>query len=450
MKYKKLIIIFALSLLLSLFAFADNPKIRVGINFGDNCISGNVNLSFENGFQVGFVSDDNGFMPTMFFPENSAYVTTGGAGIKVCSSDGSVLFEANGTTGIGVSPLSSDLDGSGYIPYTQIGSIKYPAVLLFKNVSGKISVTNIVETELYIKGVLPSEVYPSWHNEALKAAAVATRTYTYKSISGKHKNHGIDLCATTCCQVYSGVTRCQASTNRAVEETENLVLTYNGSLITAVYHAISGGVTESASGAWGGNQDRYPYLTVVETPFENYNEIARGHWTKVLYDDDFNALIKASGHRGVISAPIQSITLEDSTPGYLNNMTITDSQGNSILLASSGSIRSFFSTLSANFTIGSVYMPYSYGYDSGTVLTANGEKPITAGEYLLAITADGEITYNGIRRAHYIVGRGHGHGVGLSQYGAQYAAKEGYNYREILDIYYPGTTLVNYTSMFNY
>ena len=445
MKYKKLIIIFALSLVLSLCAFAGNPKIRVGINFGNSAISGKINLSFENGFQAGYVSDDNSFMPTMFFPENEAVISASGGTVKVSDTLGNVLFEAQGTTGLGIAPLSSELDST--IPYTKIGSIKYPDTLLFKETSGKISVTNVVETELYIKGVLPSEVYPSWHNEALKAAAVATRTYTYNSMSGKHKNHGIDLCATTCCQVYSGITRCQSSTNRAVDETRNLVLTYNGGLILAVYHAIGGGVTESASGAWGGSDTRYPYLTVVETPFEKYNEIARGHWTQVLYDEDFNSLIKSSSHQGAISAPISSITLNDPTPGYLNNMTITDTAGRSILLSTSGSIRSFFGTMSANFTIGNVYMPYDYGYDSSTVLTADGEKPITAGEYLLAITADGEITYNGIRRAHYIVGKGHGHGVGLSQYGAQFAAKEGYLYNEILEIYYPGTQLIDYTQL---
>ena len=445
MKYKKYIIIFALSLVLSLCVFAQSPKIRVGINFGDSAISGNINLSFENGFQAGYVSDDNSFMPMMFFPENEAVVSTSGANVRVSDTAGNVLFETNGSTGLGISPLSSELDSG--IPYAKIGSIKYPDVLLFKETSGKISVTNVVETELYIKGVLPSEVYPSWHNEALKAAAVATRTYTYNSMNGKHKNHGIDLCATTCCQVYSGITRCQDSTNSAVDETKNLVLTYNGSLILAVYHAIGGGVTESAAGAWGGSEERYPYLTVVETPFEKYEEIARGHWTQVLYDEDFNSLIKSSSHQGAISSPISSITLDDSTPGYLNNMTITDSSGRSIFLSTSGSIRSFFNTKSANFTIGNVYMPYDYGYDSSTVLTADGEKPVTAGEYLLAITADGEVTYNGIRRAHYIVGKGHGHGVGLSQYGAQFAAKEGYLFSEILSIYYPGTQLVDYTQI---
>ena len=449
MKYKKLIIIFALSLILSIFTYADNPKIKIGINFGDNCVSGSITLGFENGFQAGYVADDNSFMPAMFFPNNTAIITVSGTDVTVSSSDGSPLFTASGSTGLGIAPLSSGSDNASYIPFTKIGSIKYPGVLLFKGVSGKTAVINIVETELYIKGVLPSEVYPSWHEEALKAAAVATRTYTYKSISGKHKSHGIDLCATTCCQVYSGVTRCQASTNAAVDATQNIVITYGGDLITAVYHAISGGITESAAGAWGGSEERYPYLTVVETPFEKYDEIARGHWTKILYDEDFNALIKSSSRAGAISAPISSITLEDSTPGYINNMTISDTTGRSIQLQSSGSVRSFFGTLSANFTIGSVYMPYDYGYDSATVLTADGEKQINAGDYLLAITENGEITYNGIRRAHYISGRGHGHGVGLSQYGAQYAAKEGYTHSEILGIYYPGTQLVDYTQLIN-
>ena len=446
MKIKKTLLLLLVCVILSLTAFAsDSPKIRVGINYGNSAVDGEITLSFENGFQTGYVADDGFFMPTMFYADSSIKVRASGNTVSIVTADGYSLFESGANQAIGICPLSSELDGEDYIAYTKIGSIKYPEVLQFTANSGKITVINIIDAELYFKGVLPSEVYPSWHPEALKAAAVATRTYTYTSMNGKHASYGFDVCDTTCCQVYSGITKCQPSTNSAVEETRNLVLTYNGKLITAVYHAISGGVTESAAGAWGGVPESYPYLTVVETPFENYGEIARGHWTKTLFDEDFNSLIASSSHSGKISAPIANISVDDSTPGYLSNMTITDKNGNSIYLKTSGNVRTFFSTLSANFTIGRVYTPMAYASDSASVITADGTKNFSAGSYAAILSSQGKETVGGIRSAYFLNGKGHGHGVGLSQYGAQYAAKAGYCFEEILSIYYPGTAIEDYT-----
>jgi len=446
MKIRKFVIFFALSLILTLSVFAANPTIRVGINFGSSAVSGNVSLSFENGFQAGYIDGDS-FLPIMFYADNSVSVMPDGNTVKILGDDGSVLFEGESGGSVGLSPISSELDSQDYIPFTKIGSVKYPDVLSFTANSGKLTIINLVDSETYFKGVLPSEVYPSWHEEALKAAAVATRTYTYKSMSGKHSSYGVDVCTTTCCQVYSGTTKCQPSTNKAVDETKNQVLTYDGKLITAVYHAISGGITESAAGAWGGNPASYPYLTVVETPFENYNEIARGHWIKILYDEDFNKLISSSSYRGAISTPIADITASSGFGGYLSGMTITDAAGNSIYLKTSSNVRSFFSTLSANFTITETYVPYPYRSDNALVMTSKGQKEFTAGSYAAVLTAQGKETFGGLKRAFILNGKGYGHGVGLSQYGAQYAAKAGYTYEKILSTYYPGAIITDYTTI---
>ncbi|MBQ7399181.1 MAG: SpoIID/LytB domain-containing protein [Clostridia bacterium] len=445
MKIRKILLLFAVCLFCSLSVSAfDSPKIKVGLNYADSAIAGEVTLSFENGFQVGYVADDCMFMPFNFFAYEKAIVKADSDSIRILGDDGDLLYEGYSGVAIGICPISSELDGEDHISYTKIGSIKYPEVLQFSANSGRITIINILDAELYFKGVLPSEVYPSWHEEALKAAAIATRTYTYHSMSGKHLYLGFDVCDTTCCQVYSGITKCQSSTNKAVEDTRNLILTYNGGLITSVYHAISGGITESAAGAWGGNPENYPYLTVVETPFENYSEIARGHWTKTLHVEDFYSLISASQFAGKISSSIVDITIDDDTPGYLNNMTLTDDTGRSIFLNTSSDIRSFFSVLSSNFTIGKVYTPQPYATDSASVITADGIEEYSAGTYAAILSASGKETVGGIKRAYFLNGKGHGHGVGLSQYGAQYAAKAGYTYEEILAVYFPGTIIENY------
>ncbi len=447
MRIKNYIFVFVIALILSLSAFAAGKKINVGIYFDKTAAASPITLDFENGFQVGFIDSEGAFLPIMFYPDTQAVISCTAYGISVSDKSGNTLYEGLADSSVAVMPLESenDVETDDYIPFTKIDAIKYPEILKFENTNGKITVINVVNSETYFKGVLPSEVFPSWHEEALKAAAVATRTYTYQSIGGKHSAYGVDLCTTTCCQVYSGITKCQESTNRAVEETEDLVLTYNGKLITAVYHAISGGITESAAGAWGGNAENFPYLTIVETPFEKYNEIARGHWRQILYEKDFEALISDYDNSNNLSPRIVSITADDETKGYLNNVTLTDDAGASLFLKTSSNVRSFFNTLSSNFTIAPVLMPNDNGLDSASVMTADGEVIINSGEKFYYLTADGTETARGLKSGYFIDGKGYGHGVGMSQYGAQYAAKAGYTYDQILLTYYPGVTFENYT-----
>ncbi len=446
MKTKKILLILAVVMLLSMCVFANDSILSIGLSFGSGAVSGDVSLSFENGFMVGYVSDDGSFMPVMFFGTNNVEVYAEDGCLTVAdASKGSVLFTGSKGSSLAFSPITGDSP----VPYTVYGGTKYPELIETSISDGtKITVKNIVNADTYIKGVLPSEVYTTWLPEALKAAAVATRTYTLQSISGKHSAYGVDLCATTCCQVYSGISRRADSTDLAVDETDGLVLTYGGKLITAVYHAISGGITESAAGAWGGNPESFPYLTVVKTPFENYSELSRGHWRHVLYDDDMKALIDSSSYKDVLSIPLISVTADDPTPGYLNNLTLTDANGASVTLKTSSQVRSFFGSkvLSANFTIGKIYMPFDGQGDSAKVLTASGEESLD-GDDITILTANGKESVSAVKSAYFIDGKGHGHGVGLSQYGAQYAAKEGYTYQEILATYYPGTTIESYAEL---
>ncbi len=445
-KIKLLSAFFFIFILLSLCCFANAQTVSVGIHYGSSALNSKAVLSFENGFQLGTVSTDGDFMPIMFFSSDSVSVIAGSDNSLAVkdNNDGSILYQSSPSGTVAFSPIFGD----SAIPYTAIGSYKYPGVLSFKGNGSKITVINYVDSEQYIRGVLPSEVFPSWHEEALKAAAVATRTYTYHSMGGKHKSLGFDLCNTTCCQVYSGLTKCTDSTDLAVYQTEGQILSYNNELITAVYHAISGGITESAGGAWGSDNSRYPYLTVVETPFEEYDTLSKGHWTKILTDDDINVLMKAYGFKNRTEAPIASITVDDDTPGYLNNMTITDTNGFGAFLKTSSNIRSFFSSyvLSSNFTIGNIYLPDSGNTPSASVISADGTYDLQSSE-IFFLNTEGLCSTPSLKHAYYIDGKGYGHGVGMSQYGAQFAAKAGYTYSEILEIYYPGTLLEDYQGL---
>ena len=93
-------------------------------------------------------------------------------------------------------------------------------------------------------------------------------------------------------------------------------------------------------------------------------------------------------------------------------------------------------------------MPQSgTSYGSVSVLSASGKTTANTGSGMTIMTSAGKEKISGIKSAYFIDGKGYGHGVGLSQYGAQYAAKAGYTYTQILSTYYPGTTITDYTTL---
>ncbi len=444
------------SILMCVTCFAaDVEIIKVGLHYSSTALKGSADVTFSGGFELGEISDDGEFVPDLryedydlcvYFDDNknlcakiiwqgdSSYSET----VKVCSEKQSFA----------VRPFNSIFDvigGNQKIPETVINGKKYAETIEFiKDENGNIKVINHISLDQYIKGVLPNEVYPSWEPEALKAAAVATRTYTLKSISGKHSSHGFDLCTTTDCQVYGGLTKTAESTDRAVDETKGMVLYYNGKIAETLYHAISGGITESAAGAWGSNPQSYPYLTVVKTPFENYENLPRGMWhASVLRDELLENINSFSSYKGKLSGEIESITCGGTPGGYISGMTITDTSGNSIFLKTSSNVRSLFGkyVYSSNFTIGSVWSATDEKQESITVMTANGLETVDASNGISYLTSRDIQTSNGLSASFYIDGKGYGHGVGMSQYGAQHAALAGYTFDEILEVYYPGTLL---------
>ncbi|MGQ9896100.1 MAG: SpoIID/LytB domain-containing protein [Acidobacteriota bacterium] len=136
---------------------------------------------------------------------------------------------------------------------------------VFLNRRGRLTVVNAVPLEAYLRGVVPNELSPTVfaHLEALKAQAIAARTYALKN-RGKYAAEGYDLLPTAASQVYRGQGSEHPLSDRAVLETRGLVLTYNGEPIDALYTSTSGGRTESSEYVFG---TPYPYLKgVLVTP----------------------------------------------------------------------------------------------------------------------------------------------------------------------------------------
>lgn len=248
--------------------------------------------------------------------------------------------------------------------------------------------------DAYLQRVLLGEMPISFEKEALKAQAVAARTYTAKAMAGG--KHGGKLCTdSTCCQAFCDAAAFASFTLEerekaadAVRETDALVLTYDGALIEATFFSCSGGRTEDAVAVWGTD---YPYLRSVESPGE---EAAK-------YDTDSRLVSKRELETAL------EITLSDNAASWAGTVQLT----------SGGGVETI--ELGGKRFLG-VYLRKALGLRS-TAFTVTPE-----GDALRFDT------------------RGYGHRVGLSQYGANAMAADGADFREILGHYYPGTALLNY------
>ena len=126
----------------------------------------------------------------------------------------------------------------------------YRGILIIQNKNKKLTVINDLDLEDYIRGVVPAEMPPSWELEALKAQAIAARSYALANL-GKRAKFGYDLKDTSEDQAYGGASAETERTNKAVQDTQGLVLTYNMKVVPAYYTASAGGKTVNASVVWG-------------------------------------------------------------------------------------------------------------------------------------------------------------------------------------------------------
>ena len=137
----------------------------------------------------------------------------------------------------------------------------YRGSLIVNNYGGGLTVINDIKLEDYLLGVVPSEMPSSWPEEALKAQAIAARSYAVANL-GKNGSKGYDLKDNTYDQAYGGASAETKNTNRAVAETKGIVATYNRKVISAYYCSSAGGQTKESSEVW--TKD-LPYIRSVDS-----------------------------------------------------------------------------------------------------------------------------------------------------------------------------------------
>lgn len=141
------------------------------------------------------------------------------------------------------------------------------AIEVFGNSRHTLTVVNELPLEEYLRGVVPNELNPTTFGqiEALKAQAVAARTYIQRNL-GQFRNEGYDVCATDACQVYFGVLTEDALATQAVTETRGVVATYDGKPINALYSSTCGGRTEDAENIFN---EKVPYLVSTSCEYRH-------------------------------------------------------------------------------------------------------------------------------------------------------------------------------------
>lgn len=257
--------------------------------------------------------------------------------------------------------------------------------------SGRLTAINELAIEEYLYGVLKLEVSPQWPLEALKAQAVASRTIAFYSL-GRYAREGFDVRPTTETQVYGGVSAEDARTSAAVEATRGEIMTFADRPIFAAFHSDSGGHTESSEYVWGG---RYFYLKGVSDPHSA--GAASQRWVVRIDLSVFEERLRRAGK------PISGVTgieITETTPsGRAQSVRVTLENGTQIF--------------------------------KGTEL-----RSLLGGELKSTLFSVRHVPEGSA--AVLFTGRGSGHGVGMSQWGARGLAQLGRTYQEILRYYYSG------------
>ena len=256
------------------------------------------------------------------------------------------------------------------------------------NTPGGLQIINQIAVEDYVRGVMKVEANPDWPVEALKAQAVVARTY---ALHERLADPGalFHVQATTASQVYRGVSGEDPRSDLAVHATRGEVLTYRGQIIPAFYHADSGGQTEDAVEVW---EKKYPFIVGTADP---YSAIAPDHhWEVGIPRSELQQALEQYGWR---LGDIRRIeTVRRTRSGRVMRIRIWDDAG--VLDVDGKRLRQILGPDRLRSTMFTVY------------------------------PSGGQILF---------VGKGWGHGVGLSQWGAKAMADLAYEYTHILKYYFP-------------
>lgn len=411
-------------------------------------------------------------------PEERLRLTTSAAGVvaEVVSRDGTTRRLPVQAGSLWLEPQAE----KGEQTFLAFGKERYRGrVQIRRNQAGSLMAINHLPLETYLASVVGSEMPASWPQAALQAQAVAARTY---ALSHLKPAAAYDVKSTVASQVYRGLAAETDSTRAAVAATTGKVLMQNGKLILAVFHSSSGGSTEDSGQVWS---RQLPYLVSVPD-FDRDSPVSR--WNLRLEPDQLRSLFRETG--GVRRIDV----LATSNTGRIRRARVIGPAGSLDLSGTELRQRLGLRSTLVSFSLqplgpgnqaglidqavrGSLSAPsLSRGWSQpvATASTASRPAPPPSGTEPLVDSATGAVigddddgpepttaaaptpqpvfrlpaaaTPPEPRYALLVEGRGFGHGVGMSQWGAYAMAQQGRSYEQILRHYYRGVELLSYPS----
>lgn len=392
--------------------------LRIGLSYGKNAVS-EFTMSAPSGLQI---SDAGKMKGTVTFEKNSSnkLKITSSAKTKTCRVD---------DEGITVEPVDED----EFISYN--GKEYRGTFVIYRFSDSDITVVNVVDLEEYLYGVVPRELSTGHPIEALKAQAVAARTYACQTLN-KYEKWKFDMTNSTADQAYSGKSVEKEDTSRAVDETAGEIITYDGKPITAYYFSTSAGMTENSENVW---VHAYPYLVAVEDKYQADN-VSYANWSVTFTTEEIEEILLARSKKigkllsvDILKKSLSDAVLELEFVGSKDRYKVTKEDARLVF-----GVRSQFYNITTDnsATVVNVEDERNTAQLNGLkVITENG--PVSIKEEKIAVKGWKEEKTYPLEASEYILnGKGWGHGVGMSQNGALGMAREGFDYDEILKWYY--------------
>ncbi|MGC8594144.1 MAG: SpoIID/LytB domain-containing protein [Candidatus Kryptoniota bacterium] len=300
----------------------------------------------------------------------------------------------------------------------------YPGNIELIPVKSDILIINLVGLETYLRGVVPNELVNNLTNDELQACmaqAVAARNYAIYKMS-KTDTSNFDVYSDTRDQVYSGIEGYRSLADSAIRMTSGIIVEYNGTPARCFFHSTCGGQTEKVQNVWQG-QPPLPYLQGIQdidsttgAPF--CIDSPHFYWTESFSIDTLDNFMNKY--------------LSVANPGYSNRIISDNIKDISIL----NRFQSFrVDSLQITTVDGKKYfirgdrIRYFFRQDDGSLLRSN------------MFRIEAKKNKSGDLQELTLRGQGNGHGVGMCQWGAIGMSRKGFNYKEILYHYYPGTTI---------
>ena len=342
-----------------------------------------------------------------------------------------------------------------------VGQKRYAGKLKIFVVNNEMLVVNNLEMENYLSSVVGSEMPTKWPMEALKAQAIASRTYALK----QKGNSIFDIDSTKRNQVYNGLESKTFKTKRAVKSTRSLVLTHKNKLINAVFHSSSAGMTENSQDVW----DReFSYLTSVKD-FDKNNPKLK--WQKRFSNEQLQKLfpriggikqikilnitdtgrvkkVKIQGDYGsdLISGVVirKRLNLKSTLVRFKlieDVKTKSDNENPKLLSNTKLVVKPITHIVKAGDNLFDIAYRYNVNPDEIVTLNSIKDPSIININQILLIPRNPLENFDATEKILLVSGYGSGHGVGMSQWGARYMATKGAKAQEILKHFYKGVNV---------